>query len=59
MRRTALPVQRSRVDAVMRVINEHADQTGKKVMFAFNRHGRSGPDAGHATTMSSQPVERA
>jgi ribulose-bisphosphate carboxylase large chain len=25
-----------RVDAVMRVINEHADRTGKKVMFAFN-----------------------
>ncbi|WP_407429878.1 ribulose-bisphosphate carboxylase large subunit family protein [Arcticibacter sp.] len=26
----------SRVDAVMRVINEHADKTGKKVMYAFN-----------------------
>jgi ribulose-bisphosphate carboxylase large chain len=25
-----------RVDAVMRVINKHADQTGKKVMYAFN-----------------------
>ena len=25
-----------RVDAVMKVINEHADQTGKKVMYAFN-----------------------
>ncbi len=25
-----------RVDAVMRVINEHADKTGKKVMYAFN-----------------------
>jgi ribulose-bisphosphate carboxylase large chain len=25
-----------RVDAVMRVINEHADRTGKKVMYAFN-----------------------
>jgi ribulose-bisphosphate carboxylase large chain len=25
-----------RVDAVMRVINKHADKTGKKVMFAFN-----------------------
>jgi ribulose-bisphosphate carboxylase large chain len=25
-----------RVDAIMRVINEHADQTGKKVMYAFN-----------------------
>jgi ribulose-bisphosphate carboxylase large chain len=25
-----------RVEAVMRVINEHADKTGKKVMYAFN-----------------------
>jgi ribulose-bisphosphate carboxylase large chain len=25
-----------RVDAVMRVINDHADKTGKKVMYAFN-----------------------
>ena len=25
-----------RVDAVMRVINAHADRTGKKVMYAFN-----------------------
>ena len=25
-----------RVDAVMKVINEHADKTGKKVMYAFN-----------------------
>jgi len=25
-----------RVDAVMRVINEHADRTGKRVMYAFN-----------------------
>lgn len=25
-----------RVDAVMRVINQHADKTGKKVMYAFN-----------------------
>jgi ribulose-bisphosphate carboxylase large chain len=25
-----------RVEAVMRVINEHADRTGKKVMYAFN-----------------------
>jgi len=25
-----------RVDAVMRVINDHADRTGKKVMYAFN-----------------------
>ena len=25
-----------RLDAVMRVINEHADRTGKKVMYAFN-----------------------
>jgi ribulose-bisphosphate carboxylase large chain len=25
-----------RVDAVMRVINEHADKTGKKIMYAFN-----------------------
>jgi ribulose-bisphosphate carboxylase large chain len=28
-----------RVRAVMRVINEHADRTGKKVMFAFNLTG--------------------
>ena len=27
---------KDRVDAVMRVINEHADKTGKKVMYAFN-----------------------
>ena len=26
----------ARVDAVMRVINEHADRTGKRVMYAFN-----------------------
>jgi len=26
----------ARVDAVMRVINDHADRTGKKVMYAFN-----------------------
>src|SRR6185295_6059899 len=26
----------ARVDAVMRVINAHADRTGKKVMYAFN-----------------------
>jgi ribulose-bisphosphate carboxylase large chain len=25
-----------RVDAIMRVINEHADRTGKRVMYAFN-----------------------
>ncbi|WP_187261599.1 ribulose-bisphosphate carboxylase large subunit family protein [Pontibacter beigongshangensis] len=25
-----------RVDAVMRVVNDHADKTGKKVMYAFN-----------------------
>jgi ribulose-bisphosphate carboxylase large chain len=25
-----------RVDAVMKVINEHADKTGKKIMYAFN-----------------------
>jgi len=25
-----------RVDAIMKVINEHADKTGKKVMYAFN-----------------------
>src|SRR5690606_16387251 len=25
-----------RVDAVMKVINNHADKTGKKVMYAFN-----------------------
>lgn len=28
-----------RVSAVMRVINDHADKTGKKVMFAFNLTG--------------------
>ena len=28
-----------RVDAVMKVINTHADQTGKKVMYAFNISG--------------------
>ena len=28
-----------RVEAVMRVINNHADRTGKKVMFAFNLTG--------------------
>jgi ribulose-bisphosphate carboxylase large chain len=28
-----------RVDAVMRVINDHADRTGKKVMYAFNVSG--------------------
>jgi ribulose-bisphosphate carboxylase large chain len=28
-----------RVDAVMRVINQHADATGKKVMYAFNLSG--------------------
>ncbi len=28
-----------RVDAVMNVINEHADKTGKKVMYAFNLSG--------------------
>jgi ribulose-bisphosphate carboxylase large chain len=28
-----------RVDAVMKVINAHADKTGKKVMFAFNISG--------------------
>ncbi|NVK35207.1 MAG: ribulose-bisphosphate carboxylase large subunit family protein [Rhodobacteraceae bacterium] len=28
-----------RVDAVMRVINDHANRTGKKVMFAFNITG--------------------
>ena len=28
-----------RVDAVMEVINEHADKTGKKVMYAFNISG--------------------
>ena len=26
----------ARVDAIMRVINAHADRTGKKVMYAFN-----------------------
>lgn len=29
----------NRVEAVMRVINKHADQTGKKIMFAFNISG--------------------
>lgn len=28
-----------RVDAIMQVINEHADKTGKKVMYAFNISG--------------------
>jgi ribulose-bisphosphate carboxylase large chain len=28
-----------RVDAVMKVINDHADKTGKKVMYAFNISG--------------------
>ncbi|GAB3913960.1 ribulose-bisphosphate carboxylase large subunit family protein [Mucilaginibacter boryungensis] len=28
-----------RVDAIMRVINTHADKTGKKVMYAFNLSG--------------------
>src|SRR5439155_10647985 len=28
-----------RVDAVMRVVNEHADRSGKKVMYAFNVSG--------------------
>jgi len=27
---------RQRVEAVMRVVNDHADRTGKKVMYAFN-----------------------
>lgn len=26
----------ARVDAIMRIINDHADRTGKKVMYAFN-----------------------
>lgn len=30
-----------RVDGVMKVINEHADKTGKKVMFAFNISGET------------------
>jgi len=30
-----------RVDAVMKVINEHAGKTGKKVMFAFNISGET------------------
>lgn len=30
-----------RVDAVMKVINTHADQTGKKVMYAFNISGET------------------
>jgi ribulose-bisphosphate carboxylase large chain len=30
---------RERVEAVMRVINDHADRTGKKVMYAFNLTG--------------------
>jgi ribulose-bisphosphate carboxylase large chain len=30
-----------RVDAVMKVINAHADKTGKKVMFAFNISGET------------------
>lgn len=34
-----------RVEAVMRVINDHADRTGKKVMYAFNISDE--PDAMH------------
>lgn len=34
----ACPFER-RVEAVMRVINDHADQSGKKVMYAFNLTG--------------------
>jgi ribulose-bisphosphate carboxylase large chain len=30
-----------RVDAVMKIINTHADRTGKKVMFAFNISGET------------------
>ena len=33
---TANSTFNDRVDAVMKVINEHADKTGKKVMYAFN-----------------------
>ena len=29
----------NRVDAVMKVVNEHADRTGKKIMYAFNISG--------------------
>jgi ribulose-bisphosphate carboxylase large chain len=36
-----------RVDAVMRVINAHADRTGKKVMYAFNISDELDPMLGH------------
>lgn len=36
MASTANSPFKDRVDAVMRVINRHADRTGKKVMYAFN-----------------------
>lgn len=36
MSSTANSLFEDRVDAVMRVINRHADRTGKKVMYAFN-----------------------
>jgi ribulose-bisphosphate carboxylase large chain len=51
-----------RVDAVMRVINAHADKTGKKVMYAFNlsdemdamlRHYETIVDAGGTAAMIS------
>src|SRR5205085_10714487 len=36
-----------RVDAVMRVIDDHADRTGKKVMYAFNVSGEIDPMLRH------------
>ena len=45
-----------RVDAVMRVINDHADRTGKKVMYAFNVSDEI--DAMRGTTTRSSPTRR-
>lgn len=39
MSSTANSLFEDRVDAIMQVINEHADKTGKKVMYAFNLSG--------------------
>ena len=57
-----LAVRRDGVEAVMRVINDHADRTGKKVMYAFNitdeidamlRHYDAVVDAGGTGVMVS------
>jgi ribulose-bisphosphate carboxylase large chain len=42
---------RHRVEAVMRVINDHADKTGKKVMYAFNITGEIDEMLGHHETV--------